>query len=65
MGFIDSDFKNKRDRSVIEELITTVYETTAVVNYTLGNANMQALLQSNQSFDLLVIDSFFTDSLLG
>lgn len=65
MGFIDSDFKNKRDRSVIEELITTVYETTAVVNYTLGNVEMQSIMQSNQSFDLLLIDSFFTDSLLG
>lgn len=65
MGFIDSDFKNKRDRSVIEELITTVYETTAVVNYTLGNAEMQSIIQSNESFDLLIIDSFFTDSLLG
>lgn len=65
MGFIDSDFKNKRDRSVIEELITTVYETTAVVNYTLGNVEMQSLIHSKKSFDLLMIDSFFTDSLLG
>lgn len=65
LGFAVNDYRSKKDQYVNEELINTVYETTALMNYTLGYPSVQELIKGPAIFDLLLIDSYFSDSLLG
>lgn len=54
------------DQSVIDEIVNLIYGTAALVNFTLSYPAMQTIIRSTEShFDLLLIDMYFTDGLLG
>lgn len=55
----------KGDQSIINEIINLIYGTSALVNYTLGYPKLQEIIKSEEQFDLLLIDMYFTDGLLG
>jgi glucuronosyltransferase len=56
----------KQDDSIIEGITNLIYGTAAISNYTLGHPNLQEILRAkNETFDLLLLDSALTDSLLG
>ncbi|GAB0099697.1 hypothetical protein DMENIID0001_155840 [Sergentomyia squamirostris] len=51
--------------SVLEEITQTIYSSAELVNFTLSHAAVQKLLRSDATFDLLLLDSFMMDALLG
>lgn len=55
----------RSERSMIDSLTNLIYGTTALVDYTLGYPVLQELLHSDEKFDLLIIDMYLTDGLLG
>lgn len=65
LGLHDDSYISKGDQSVIAGIINLIYGTSALVNYTLGYPKLQEIIQSKEKFDLLLIDMYFTDSLLG
>lgn len=65
LGLEQEPYIAKGDQSVITEIINLIYGTSALVNYTLGYPKLQEIIKSEENFDLLLIDMYFTDGLLG
>lgn len=65
LGLEQEPYIAKGDQSVITEIINLIYGTSALVNYTLGYPKLQEIIKSEEQFDLLLIDMYFTDGLLG
>lgn len=66
LGLEQDPLVAKDDYSIISEIINLIYGTSALVNYTLGYPKLQEIINSReQTFDLLLIDMYFTDGLLG
>ena len=61
----DPNFFWKHEKSVLEGITNLVYGTATIADFTLGHKKVQDLLKSDEKFDLLLLDSFMTDSLLG
>ena len=61
----DPNFFSKHQKSVLEGITNLVYGTATVSDFTLGHEKVQKLLKSEEKFDLLLLDSFMTDSFLG
>lgn len=51
--------------SAIEEGSKFIYAAASLVNYTMSDPAVQTLLQSDEEFDLVIIDHFMNDAYLG
>uniref|UniRef100_A0A1L8E1Y1 Putative udp-glucuronosyl and udp-glucosyl transferase n=1 Tax=Nyssomyia neivai TaxID=330878 RepID=A0A1L8E1Y1_9DIPT len=51
--------------SVLETITQTIYGSAELVNFTLSHKEVQKLLRSDATFDLLLVDSLMMDALLG
>lgn len=56
---------NKSNHSPIEETTNLIYGTAELADLTLKNQEVQKLLRSDATFDLLILHAHMTDSLLG
>lgn len=65
MGLEQEPYIAKGDQSVITEIINLIYGTSELVNYTLSYPKLQEIILANVKYDLLLIDMYFTDGLLG
>lgn len=66
IGLAEENYLANSEKSIIERLTDLIYGTTALVNYTLGYPKVQELILNDDiKFDLLIIDMYFMDSLLG
>lgn len=55
-----------RHTSAIEDVSKIIYAAAEIVNYTMSDAKVQELLQSQEAqFDLILVDHFLNDALLG
>lgn len=55
-----------RHTSAIEDVSKFVYAAAEIVNFTMSDAKVQALLQSKEEqFDLVLVDHFLNDAFLG
>lgn len=57
----------RHEQSVIDEIISLIYGTAALANYTLGHPDVQRIIAADRqpAFDLLLVDMYFNDALLG
>ncbi|KAM7358902.1 UDP-glycosyltransferase family 316 member A1 [Cochliomyia hominivorax] len=53
------------EKSVMEHFTRLMYATTSNTDHILQNSQVKELLQSKQKFDLLIVDLFLNDALLG
>lgn len=63
-----SESLRRADQSAIDEIINLIYSTAALVNYTLSHADVQQIIRAKPSvvgFDLLLLDMYYNDALLG
>ncbi|XP_059617054.1 UDP-glycosyltransferase UGT5-like [Phlebotomus argentipes] len=51
--------------SVLEGITQAIYGSAEFANFTLSHAEVQKLIRSEASFDLLLVDSYMMDALLG
>uniref|UniRef100_A0A7G3B3G6 Putative udp-glucuronosyl and udp-glucosyl transferase n=1 Tax=Lutzomyia longipalpis TaxID=7200 RepID=A0A7G3B3G6_LUTLO len=51
--------------SVLETITQSIFGSAELVNFTLSHKEVQKLLRSDASYDLLIVDSFMMDALLG
>lgn len=55
-----------RDKSILEQFSKSIYAATSNVDVVMGSEQVQSMLKSKETkFDLLLIDSFMSDALLG
>lgn len=54
-----------QSHSVLEAITQSIYRSAELVNFTLSHPEVQKLLRSDATFDLLLVDSFMMDALLG
>lgn len=59
------DIEEMHDKSVMEHFTRLMYATTSNTDTLLQSPKVRELLQSPQKFDLLVVDLFLSDALLG
>ncbi|XP_058457594.1 UDP-glycosyltransferase UGT5-like [Malaya genurostris] len=62
---MNTNIFTKWDKSSFYGNNNMVYGTAAMADYTLGHEKVRDLLESNETFDLLILDQVLTDSLLG
>lgn len=69
LGLEQDPYVAKDDYSIITEIINLIYGTSALVDYTLGYPKLQEIINvagvEAPKFDLLLLDMYFTDGLLG
>lgn len=53
------------ERSKIDSLTNLINRATALVDYTLEYPVIQDIIQNKDDYDLLIIDMYLTDALLG
>lgn len=51
--------------SAVEDVSNFIYAAAEIVNYTMSDEQVQQLLQSDNHFDLVLMDHFLNDALLG
>uniref|UniRef100_A0A6B2EB55 Putative glucosyl/glucuronosyl transferase n=1 Tax=Phlebotomus kandelakii TaxID=1109342 RepID=A0A6B2EB55_9DIPT len=54
-----------QSHSVLESITQTIYGSAELANFTLSHGEVQKLMRSDAAFDLLLVDSFMMDALLG
>lgn len=59
------DVEQSRQRSIMEHFTRLMYAGATNVDLLLGDAKVRKLVRSGEQFDLLVVDLFLSDSLLG
>lgn len=59
------DIEEMHGKSVMEHFTRLMYATTSNTDCILQNSKVRELLQSPQKFDLLIVDLFLSDALLG
>ncbi|XP_023297268.2 UDP-glycosyltransferase UGT5 [Lucilia cuprina] len=59
------DLQEMHDKSVMEHFTRLMYATTSNTDNLLQNSQVREMLQSPQKFDLLIVDLFLSDALLG
>lgn len=59
------DLEEMHLKSVMEHFTRLMYATTSNTDGILQNSKVREMLQSQQKFDLLIIDLFLSDALLG
>ncbi|XP_054733963.1 UDP-glycosyltransferase UGT4 [Anastrepha obliqua] len=59
------DVEQSRQRSIMEHFTRLMYAGAANVDLLLGDAKLRKLVRSGEKFDLLMVDLFLSDSLLG
>lgn len=62
---MNTNIFTKWDKSSFYGNSNLIYGTAAMADYTLGHPKVQELMQSDASFDLLILDQVLSDSLLG
>lgn len=59
------DVEQSRQRSIMEHFTRLMYAGATNVDLLLGDAKLRKLVRSGEQFDLLIVDLFLSDSLLG
>ena len=59
------DIEEMHEKSVMEHFTRLMYATTSNTDCLLQNSKVRDLMQSSQKFDLLIVDLFLSDALLG
>lgn len=63
---MNKNYLTKLDESVLEGITNHIYESAAISNYTLSHVGVQqGIFNSTDKYDLVIMDSYSTDSLLG